>query len=168
MLPWQLHGNPQEVSSKFPNPKKCILNPKKWILSTNFSPKKLKFDTKKGVFQHQLVDAQKTAKHQVCTSRAPHPPPKHQNWPNVLSQPGAWQCINLNSADYKKPSQGYFFFLLCKCLWKVWQETNEIPTGGKQTLEMEKRGMEMFMTDEDENIYFGPDRGGGISQNLPA
>jgi hypothetical protein len=39
MLPWQLHGNPQEVSSKFPNPKKCILNPKKWIFSTNFSPK---------------------------------------------------------------------------------------------------------------------------------
>ena len=36
--------------------------------------KKLKFDTKKGVFQHQLVDAQKMARHQVCTSRAPPPP----------------------------------------------------------------------------------------------
>ena len=44
------------------------------------------------------------------------------------------ECINLNSADYKKPNSGYFFiFLLCKCLWKVWPETNEFPTGGKQT-----------------------------------
>jgi hypothetical protein len=31
MLLRQLHGNPQEVSSKFPNPKK-------WILSIKFSP----------------------------------------------------------------------------------------------------------------------------------
>ena len=62
--------------------------------------KKLKFDTKKGVFQHQiscsghrLVDAQKTARHQVCTSRAP-PPPSTKTWPTVLSQPGAWQHMS--------------------------------------------------------------------------
>jgi hypothetical protein len=65
------------------------------------------------------------------------------------------ECINLNSADYKKPNWGYFFiFLLCKCLWKVWQETNEI------------QGMEMFMNYEDENIYFHL-RVEGISQNPP-
>ena len=50
--------------------------PQKIDFQHHLFTKKLKFDTKKGVFQHQLVDAQKTAKHQVCTSRAPHPPPR--------------------------------------------------------------------------------------------
>ena len=47
--------------------------PQKMDFQHQLFTKKLKFDTKKGVFQHQLVDAQKMARHQVCTSRAPPP-----------------------------------------------------------------------------------------------
>ena len=82
-----MHSEPQEMDSQH-----------------QVFTKKLKFDTKKEVFQHQiscsghrLVVAQKTARptlapglHQSCTNT---PPPSTKNWPNVLSQPGAWQYV---------------------------------------------------------------------------
>ena len=73
--------------------------PQKTDFQHQLFTKKLKFDTKKGVFQHQIFlfrapasRCTKNGQTQVCTSRAP-PPPSTKTWPNVLSQPGAWQHI---------------------------------------------------------------------------
>ena len=99
MLPWQLHGNPQEVFIKVSEPQKMHSEPQKMDFQHQLFTKKLKFDTKKGVFQHQIFlfrapasRCTKNGQTQVCTSRAP-PPPSTKTWPNVLSQPGAWQYI---------------------------------------------------------------------------
>ena len=99
MLLRQLHGNLQEISSKVPNPKKLIL-------STKFSPNNW-FLAPKSYFPTPCFNFRAPASrctkngpdpplHQVCTSREESctntPPPVHQNWPHVWSQPGAGQA----------------------------------------------------------------------------
>ena len=64
-------------------------------------PQKRGFPTPKFLFRAPASDAQKTAQTHPRTRFAPvgknrapiPPPPEHQNWPNVLSQPRAWQII---------------------------------------------------------------------------
>ena len=60
------------------------------------------------------------------------------------------ECINLNSADYKKPNWGYLLETAvnvcekcCKKQMKFQQMENKLP-------EMEKQRMEMIMNYEDE------------------
>ena len=107
-------GNFMETLKKFHQsfrtPKNAFWTPKKWFSAPTFHQKieiwhqKRCFPTP-NLFPAPASRCTKNGQTQVCTSRAP-PPPSTKNWPNVLSQPGAWQCIYAYKHTYPETPCG--------------------------------------------------------------
>ena len=99
-------GNFMETLKKFHQsfrtPKNAFWTPKKWFSAPTFHQKieiwhqKRCFPTPNFLFPAPASRCTKNGQTQVCTSRAPPPPQSTKNWPNVLSQPGAWQYIYIS------------------------------------------------------------------------
>ena len=60
------------------------------------------------------------------------------------------ECINLNSADYKKPNWGYLLNFFANVCGKCGKKQMKFQQMENKLLEMEKQRMEMFMNYEDE------------------
>ena len=60
------------------------------------------------------------------------------------------ECINLNSADYKKPNWGHLLKTFVNVCGKCGKKQMKFQQMENKLLEMEKQRMEMFMNYEDE------------------